>query len=347
MASKVDIEKELEAFLTDMRGGPPRVDAGEEPVGRKRKLSPPPPKTSSKQQKVQENRAVFITNLPKDITLAELTEEFSRYGIIDQGVDGTKRVKMYYDENGDFNRQALIVFFKKESVDLAIQMTDDMYFPGRYGSDKIKVDVADMAYKRYKDTAEVKSKLVRKDKKAVERNRAEMNQKLASWDDNDEENIREAYAPPQNKWGKVAVVKFAFTLESLKTDDLALVEIPADIREKAEESGDVTKVTIYDKEPEGIVTVRFKELDAAEDFCTKWNGKGFDGRTLQITVAEDRPKFRKSRAGPEEELARFNASLYDDDDDEEEDSKLDKDSKVSEGDKVIKGEKDGKGDEDN
>lgn len=39
----------------------------------------------------------------------ELFKSFSRFGVIAEGIDDNKpRIKMYYDENGNFNGDALI-----------------------------------------------------------------------------------------------------------------------------------------------------------------------------------------------------------------------------------------------
>lgn len=41
------------------------------------------------------------------------------------GDDGKPRVKLYYDEDGRFKGEALIMYFKEGSVDLAITLLDD------------------------------------------------------------------------------------------------------------------------------------------------------------------------------------------------------------------------------
>jgi HIV Tat-specific factor 1 len=121
---------------------------------------------ASKKPKVQENRAIYITNLPRDTNENEIEEVFSKYGIIDQGADGKKR----------FNGDVLIVYFKRASIDLAIQMMDDYFFRiEEQNHGKIRVKEADFSYKRNKDSEQIVSKLTRKDKKASERNRADLN----------------------------------------------------------------------------------------------------------------------------------------------------------------------------
>ena len=130
----------------------------------------------TKKPKVQENRAIYVTNLPRDTNEVEIDEVFSKYGLIDQGADGNKRIKMYTDDEGKFNGEALIVYFKAASIGLAIQMLDDYFFRiEEQNNGTIHVKEADFSYKRNKDADQIVSKLTRKDKKASERNRADLN----------------------------------------------------------------------------------------------------------------------------------------------------------------------------
>lgn len=108
-----------------------------------------------------------MTHLPRDVTAQEVSDVFSRCGVIAEEIDrGKPRIKLYTDESGNFKGDALIVYFRAESVDLAIQMLDDTDFrlgrPAPTG--KMKVTVADFSYKNQKD-APVKSNP--KDKKKI------------------------------------------------------------------------------------------------------------------------------------------------------------------------------------
>ena len=71
------------------------------------------------------------------------------------------------------------------------------------------------------------------------------------------------------------------------------------MREAAEEYGEVTNCTLYDKEPEGIVTVRFREFEPAEKFMADYQGRGYQKRKLALSLAEDKPRFKKSTRGDE------------------------------------------------
>ncbi|KAJ4367394.1 hypothetical protein N0V83_006976 [Neocucurbitaria cava] len=256
-------------------------------------------KPKSEKTKVQENRAIYVTNLPLDTNESEINEVFKKFGIIDKGADGEPRIKMYTNDEGDFNGEALIVYFKKDSIDLAIQMMDDYFFRiEEQNQGTIRVKEADFSYKRNKDGDQIASKLTRKDKKAAERNRADLNRKLAEWSDNEEE-VAETFAPKKNKWAKVVIVKYAFTLEELDEDEEAYLDIKDDMRSEAEKHGSVTNVTLFDKEEAGIVTVRFREFEAAEMFRNVVHGKNYAYRKLEATIAEDKPRFKKSARGEE------------------------------------------------
>lgn len=75
---------------------------------------------------------------------------FSKCGVISEELDrGKPRIKLYTDEAGNPKGDALVVYFRAESVNLAIQMLDDTDLrygtPGAMG--KIKVQAADFSHK--------------------------------------------------------------------------------------------------------------------------------------------------------------------------------------------------------
>ncbi|KAF2657510.1 hypothetical protein K491DRAFT_323337 [Lophiostoma macrostomum CBS 122681] len=309
-------DEDVEQFQQGFAHSPEAQETAPTQTGKKRKNPP----SSNDKAKVQENRAIFISNLPKDTTLTELEDQFSKYGLIDMSVDGTKRVKMYLDDIGEFKGEALIVYFKKDSVQLAIDMADGFYL--RYGGERMSVKEADMSFKRNQDTEVVRSKMGRKEKKEKERALAEMNRRLTDWDSGDEAASLIHNPPPVNKFAKNVIIKNAFSLEELDEDVQAISDIKEDFQEAGAEYGTVTNVIVYDREPAGIVTVRFSEEAAAEQFAKKANGMQFgdrgDGVQQYLTayVAQDKPKFKKSGKGTEsdeeEEAARLERFVNED-----------------------------------
>lgn len=115
-------------------------------------------------------------------------------------------------------------------------------------------------------------------------------------------------------------MKHMFTPSEIQEDITLLLDIPAEIREECEEKyGEVSNVVIYDKEPEGVVTVRFFNAEDAQACVKATNGRFFAGRTVEAYISKGREHFRKSHhRGPkteeeereeEERLERFGQSL--------------------------------------
>ena len=72
---------------------------------------------------------MYITNLPSDVDAEELHHVFSRCGVIAEEIDGQKpRIKLYMDDQGNFKGDALVMYFRAESVELAVQLLDDTQF---------------------------------------------------------------------------------------------------------------------------------------------------------------------------------------------------------------------------
>lgn len=82
---------------------------------------------SKKRQNQPKNTAVYVSNLPDDITEEEIAAEFSKCGIImDEILTGKPRIKIYYNEDGSPKGDALVVYLREESVNLALTILDDI-----------------------------------------------------------------------------------------------------------------------------------------------------------------------------------------------------------------------------
>lgn len=68
---------------------------------------------------------VFVTNLPPTTTISQLEQVFSKAGVLLVGDDGEPRIKLYHDEEGKFKGEALVIYFKEGSVDLAVTLLDE------------------------------------------------------------------------------------------------------------------------------------------------------------------------------------------------------------------------------
>ncbi|MCJ1314297.1 hypothetical protein MMC25_007977 [Agyrium rufum] len=225
----------------------------------------------------RKNTAVYVQNLPLDVDVEEINRVFSRCGVIAEEIDeGKPRIKLYLDDQGNPKGDALIMYFRPESVALAVQMLDDSDL--RLGEEapggKMKVAAADFSYKAQRDappkgSAKTKKKIIKKTQK--------MNNKLADWDDDDPSTMHDT----SSRWDKVE-------------DPAAMLDIKEDIREECEKLGPVTNVVLYDKEPDGVASVRYQEPEAARACVEVMNGRFFSGTQVIAHIATGSEKFQKS-----------------------------------------------------
>ncbi|KAK5946956.1 hypothetical protein PMZ80_001101 [Knufia obscura] len=312
---QADLEQQQQIYKVE------GVDDNEDSTQPKKKRKKKADDSEQQPKKQRVNTAVYATSIPLDADEDEVKQVFSKYGMIAEEIDsGRPRIKMYEDNQGQFKGDALVVYFRPESVELAVQMLDDSDFrPGERGPDgRMRVQVADYSYKKQTDVPEEKKKSSNRDKQKIMKKTQKMNSKLADWDDDDPQ----ALPDTSSRWDKVVILKHMFTLQELEEDPAAMLEIKEDIREECEKLGPVTNVQLFDKEEAGVASVRFQNATAAEACVRLMNGRWFDERQLQAFIATGKEKFKRS-----------NPKQADLDEDEEEEGRLDEFGSWLEGEK--------------
>ncbi|KAH9902230.1 hypothetical protein F4778DRAFT_781465 [Xylariomycetidae sp. FL2044] len=267
----------------------------------------------------RQNTAIYVTGLPLDVTVDEVHETFSRKcGVVAEEIDsGRPRIKLYTDDQGNFKGDALVVFFKPQSVDMAIMLLDDTEFrfsASGLSSGRMRVQAADSSYKKTTYEAEdgttkngnsghstrgdqitgaakPRDKARQQDKQKIIKKTQKLDAKLADWDDDDPYGGQLETNAPRNR---VVELRHMFTLQELDEDPAAMLDITEDIREECEKLGAVTSVTLYDMEEDGIAVVKFKEAAAAEGCVRLMDGRAFDGRTVRATIATGKERYKKS-----------------------------------------------------
>jgi HIV Tat-specific factor 1 len=128
-------------------------DVGDIHMGLEHRICTDTVQSSKQPKKPRVNTAVYVTNIPLDADADEINHVFKTCGVIAEEIDsGKPRIKMYEDESGKFKGDALIVYFRPESVKLAIQMLDDSDFRlGEAVVGKMKVTEASYEYKKQQD----------------------------------------------------------------------------------------------------------------------------------------------------------------------------------------------------
>ena len=95
-----------------------------------------------------------MTGLPPDTEHEELVERFSKCGLIEEDDDGEPKLKMYAREDGTFSGEALVVYFKEESVMLALNILDDAELRLGDASTRMTVKQADFSHKHESGSVE-------------------------------------------------------------------------------------------------------------------------------------------------------------------------------------------------
>ncbi|KAF9890273.1 hypothetical protein FE257_006187 [Aspergillus nanangensis] len=271
---------------------------------------------AQKPKKQRVNTAVFVTSIPLDADFEEIQHVFSKCGVIAEEIDsGRPRIKMYMDEEGKFKGEVLVVYFRPESVNLAIQMLDDSDFrlgvTGPLGP--MRVQKADFSFKSQQ---EAPTKTSMKDKRKIMQRTQKLNSKLADWDDDDPSALPET----NSRLEKIVILKHMFTLQELDEDPAAILDIKEDIREECSKLGEITNVVLYDKEQDGVVSVRFSDPESAKRCVQAMDGRYFGGTRVEAYISDGNEKFKKTneKRAALEELAEKGMDA-----DEEEEQRLD------------------------
>lgn len=122
------------------------------------------------------------------------------------------------------------------------------------------------------------------------------NSRLADWDSDEERDpsALPTLAKSNPRSSKSVILKHMFTIAELEEDEHASKDILLDTREEAEKLGDVVRVSLFDKEPQGIITLQFKKAAAAQECAKQWNGRFYGGRTVVAAVTDGSETFRQT-----------------------------------------------------
>jgi HIV Tat-specific factor 1 len=110
-----------------------------------------------------------VSGLPPDTTASELAARFGKFGVLMEDDEGTPKIKLYADENEQFNGEALVVYFIEDSVDLAIAMLDEAELRVGESGTMMRVKKAEFGHKGNDTEAKQPAKRVLDRKKATAR----------------------------------------------------------------------------------------------------------------------------------------------------------------------------------
>ncbi|XP_035449869.2 HIV Tat-specific factor 1 homolog [Spodoptera frugiperda] len=225
------------------------------------------------------NTKVYVSNLPLDLTEEEFVNFMQKCGLVERDPSSQKmKVKLYKDKEQDcFKGDALCTYIKIESVDLALKLLDGSDFKGN----KIKVERASFQMKGEYNPA-LKPK--KKKKKELEKIK-KMQQKLFDW-------RPEKFIGERSKHERVVIVKNLFHPTDFDQEVQLILDYQQDLREECGKCGEVRKVVIYDRHPEGVAQITMKEPEMADAVVELINGRWFGKRQITAEIWDGRTKYR-------------------------------------------------------
>ncbi|XP_063954481.1 17S U2 SnRNP complex component HTATSF1-like [Lytechinus pictus] len=265
------------------------------------------------------NTNVYVSGLPDDITLEEFQELMAKCGIIMLEEDTEKpKIKLYMDDQGRAKGDGRCCYLKRESVDLAIQLLDESEIRGH----KIHVEVATFTLKGdYKPD-------MKKKKKPNKKKKGKTQEKLLDW-------RPEKKFPQRKRNEQVIILKYVFHPSEFEEDAMLINDIKDDVKSECSRYGEVKKVLIFDRHPDGVVSVKFKDVENADKCIQALNGRWFAKRKLEAFHWDGKTdyKIEETDKEREERLKKWEDFLQDDDDDEE-DEKQKKDGTPNDKDRL-------------
>lgn len=260
-----------------------------EPIAEEKPPEKKPKKDKGEKRKASEptwfdldeskNTSVYVSNLPTDITEEEFVEFMSKCGLVMRDPQSGKfKVKLYKESGTDFLKgDALCTYIKVESVDLAMNLLEGYDFRGN----KIQIERAKFQMKGDFDP-KLKPKMKKKKDKMKMKKQQE---KLFDW--RPEKKIGD-----RAKHEKIVVVKNLFDPAVFDTDVGLILEFQQDLREECSKYGEVRKVVIYDRHPEGVAQINMSSPEEADQVVVLLNGRWFMKRQLSAEIWDGKTKFK-------------------------------------------------------
>jgi len=250
------------------------------------------------------NLWVYVDKLPLDITVEEIKAHFSKVGLIALNpVDQLPKIKMYTDESGNAKGDCSICYNAESSADMALEVLDGGYI--RPSSNPISVMRAEFQ-KRSAPSGQSDEPVKKKPTLThaqIKVSQNAMAQALA-WNEDDDVGVSKAKAL------KIVVIENMFDPRQVDAkykgqDSIFFEELEKDIASEGEKCGQIDKITIFSRSPQGAVIIKYCTSYAAQECVRMFDGRMYDGKKLRCKfwdgvvdyTAVSIPSYEEQEAG--------------------------------------------------
>ncbi|KAG9478394.1 hypothetical protein GDO78_013417 [Eleutherodactylus coqui] len=210
----------------------------------------------------ERNTNVYVTGLPPDVTNEEFIEIMSKCGIIMRDPQSEEfKIKLYKDKEGNLKGDGLCCYLKVSSRSLLL-------IGHQYLNDGVHCLGSSLIYcllGRHQCGQHWKQIVL----------------SLLQWPGQLDWRP-EKKNDSRKRFERVIIIKNMFHPNDFEEDPLVLNEIREDLRSECEKFGQVKKVLIFDRHPDGVASVSFKETEESDACILALNGRWFGGRQLVV-----------------------------------------------------------------
>lgn len=282
----------------DKGDGKKRKKKGKDKGDLKRK-APPQPEPAWFDIDTEKSTHVYVSNLPVDMTEEDFRELMTKCGLVMfDPLTNKPKLKLYRNADGTLKGDGLCCYIKQESVDLAMKILDGSDIRGN----TISIERAKFTLKGSFDPSKKKKKLGNKAKRRMKEKQA----KLFDW--------RPDMAPGTRlRFERIVILKNMFDPNEFENEPTLINELREDVRAECTKFGEVRKVQVHDRHPEGVISVIFKTPEEADVCVAALQGRWFAKKQISAETYDGKTRYEvhETEAEKQERLRGWEKFLGD------------------------------------